>query len=221
MLHCCVMMITRYVENKIQEKSILHHPFYDEWSRGALTKEQLVGYAKEYYFLVRHIPKIVLNIYNQAPDKLRPFIERILREESEHVELWERFANSLEISTTDLLHYIPHKKVQDAVTELLKMSQRSFDEAVTLIYTFELELPKVSETKKEGLIEFYGLSSDDALIYFNEHLHEENHLKVWRNYLNNVVKEKRSDLEQITNTTLACQHQVLDGVLENYHCAVI
>ena len=44
----------------------------------------------------------------------------------------------------------------------------------------EAELPKIAKTKKDGLCAWYNLASEDAQIYFDEHLKEEEHLQVWR-----------------------------------------
>jgi pyrroloquinoline quinone (PQQ) biosynthesis protein C len=77
------------------------------------------------------------------------------------------------------------------------------------MYSMEAELPKIAKTKKEGLCAWYNLSSEDAQIYFDEHLKEEEHLKVWRSA---AVDAARS--QTIAKKSLQAQNKVLDGVCE-------
>ena len=40
---------------------------------------------------------------------------------------------------------------KQSIDDLMKISQSSFEESVAALYAFEKELPKISETKLDGL----------------------------------------------------------------------
>ena len=47
------------IDQIIEERSLLGHPFYQTWSEGKLTRDALAGYAKEYFQLVKAVPKFM------------------------------------------------------------------------------------------------------------------------------------------------------------------
>jgi pyrroloquinoline-quinone synthase len=208
------------IEQLVKENSLLNHPFYKAWSNGSLTQDQLICYAKEYYFLVQNIPQIMEKTLENIPENNCTSLEKALlenfKEEQEHIHLWERFARSLSITEEELHSYTPSKKVQEAVDLLLKTASLSFEHAISLMYAVELELPQISATKESGLKEFYNLDSEDALIYFQEHAKEEKHLKVWRDFLRQIPEERAHDLFNAARHSIFSQHKVLDGVVASY-----
>jgi pyrroloquinoline-quinone synthase len=200
------------LDDLIASMSLLKHPFYQKWSKGELTKEDLAIYAKEYFHLVDRIPGIVRRVGVQAKKKGHPLYEMIEKnriEEQEHVELWKRFAKSLDISEQELIAHTPHPTVTAAVEALEKLADGTFEDGVVTMYSLEAELPKIAETKKDGLCNLYNLSSEDAQIYFDEHLKEEEHLQVWRG-----VPVDAAAAQKVATQCLKAQNRVLDGVCE-------
>lgn len=204
----------------VAEQSLLHHPFYVRWSKGELTLPELQVYAKEYYHVAKSVPRMVERIRVRALERqpdLVPLIEENLREETEHVELWERFAKSLGVSEEQLEVHEPHATVRAAIAELSAIGEQGFDEGISAMYAFELELPQIAHTKKEGLEKFYDLTSEDAHCYFDAHLGEEAHLRVWR-----AVPVQAERGEAAVRASTAAQNRVLDGVCEaagiSMHC---
>ena len=199
-------------DSLIADLSLLRHPFYQKWSKGELTKKDLQIYAKEYFHLVSRIPGIVERVRLRADERghdLAGMIEKNRIEEQEHVELWKRFAKSLGISEQELIAHKPHATVTAAVMELEQLADGTFEDGVVTMYSLEAELPKIAQTKKDGLCAWYNLSSEDAQIYFDEHLKEEEHLQVWRGV---AIDQKHS--ETIAMQSLQAQNKVLDGVCE-------
>lgn len=204
-------------DSLIASRSLLKHPFYQKWSKGELTMDDMKVYAKEYFHLVERIPGMVASVRDRAADRdLKDQIDENVREEQEHVELWKRFAKSVGVPEAELLAHQPSDIVVKAVATLEKACEGTFSEGVSAIYALELELPAIATTKKQGLSDFYGLTSEDAQIYFDEHLKEEKHLDVWR------AMPVEGDLEQAVDCSLTAQNQVLDGVCEicgiSLHC---
>lgn len=206
------MATLKQFDDLIASQSLLKHPFYVKWSAGELTTDDMKAYAKEYFHLAKRVPAIVERVRDRAIER-RPdmvdVIEHNLEDETMHIELWKRFAMSLGISETELLEYKPSAKVQKAVEGLVKGAEGTFEEGVATMYALERELPEISQTKKDGLCKFYGLTSEDAHIYFDEHLKEAKHINVW---LNVDVSEKEA--EASVRRSLANQNQVLDAVCD-------
>lgn len=200
----------------IASKGLLTHYFYEQkWNNGELTRDELALYAKEYFHLAKAVPGIVSRVKDRAVSAGRSdliaHIDENIAEETEHIELWKRFSQSLGVSEQELESYEPHQLTKEAVSELEELAEGSLEDGVTAMYAMELTLPAISQTKKDGLCKHYDLpeSNADAHVYFDEHLNEENHFAVWRKVEVDPVRSM-----QITKASLRAQHKVLDGVCE-------
>lgn len=199
-------------DDLIAERSLLKHPFYVKWSKGELTMDDMNIYAKEYFHLASKIPGIVERVKVRATEQspeMQAMIQENMEEEQEHVDLWKRFANSLGISNEELEAYQPSQTVQDAVNALEEVAEGTFEDGIAAMYALEKELPDIAATKKEGLCEYYGLESEDAHIYFDEHLKEEKHIQVWLS-----VQVDDAQAEAAVSKSLDAQNKVLDAVCE-------
>lgn len=216
------------IESAVAERSLLQHPFYLAWTAGKLTKDHLAGYAKEYYWAVKHVPAVMEAIEKNIPASIgqieRATFAKNTKEEREHIELWKRFASALGITQKELEEYEPTETVKDAVASIVGQAEKGFEEGVAAMYAFECDLPAISQSKIDGLIEFYGfdklttggMKSSDVHAYFQEHLAEEKHLCFWRNLLSQFPAEKRECALRAAENTVSAQNKVLDGVVERY-----
>src|SRR5210317_537614 len=64
----CHMNLIKRIDEMIEERSLLKHPFYEMWSDGKLTVESLAGYSKEYFQLVKAVPGFMSPIIEKAPE---------------------------------------------------------------------------------------------------------------------------------------------------------
>ena len=177
------------IDSEIEKRSLLKHSFYKMWSEGKLTIDHLQGYSKEYFQLVKIVPKFVESISKTTGNS--DIITSNAREEAEHVELWARFATALGVSRSDLISYGGSEKTNEAVAKLMGLADLTFEEAVAAMYAYEMELPKISRSKIDGLKKLYGMDSEDATKYFE--IHEEadvRHAQVWREILQRIPAER-------------------------------
>ena len=205
----------------VEKKSLLKHPFYQMWSRGELTEEHLRGYSKEYFSLVKAVPELVentLDLGNGSTFPARKSIRENLIEERDHIALWTRFCFSLGLSRNELNGFDASLRSKEAVNELREITSSSFEEAVAAMYAYELELPKISATKIEGLKKFYNLDSRDALIYFETHEKADvRHAAVWRKILSQISDDEKGKLAlRAAIKSLEAQNKLLDSVMESY-----
>src|SRR5260370_4084306 len=88
-------------EARVAPFNLLQHPFYQAWSKGELTREDLREYAAEYWHHVSAFPTYLSALHSRLPDgEMRREVLRNLAEEEggdaatagPHGELWMDFA---------------------------------------------------------------------------------------------------------------------------------
>jgi len=209
------MNVVQRIDSEIESRSLLKHSFYQMWSEGKLTIDHLQGYSMEYFQLVKAIPKIVEGIAARMTDN--EDIANNAKEEAGHVEPWVRFATALGVSRYDLVDYAGTTGTNAAVARMLDLANASLEEAVAAMYAYEMELPKISRSKIDGLKKFYGMSSEDATKYFE--MHEEadlRHAQAWREILNKIPAGKQEAAFAAAVESLKAQNMLLDSVQEKY-----
>lgn len=210
--------IIERIDSEIEQHSLLKHPFYQAWSDGKLSLDQLAGYSMEYFQLVKKVPVLVENVRAKTTDPgTFAEISQNLKEETEHIEPWIRFARSLGVDETRLARYSGARNSWAAVSELISLTKLSFEEAVAAMYAYEMQLPKISRLKIDGLEKFYGLSSHDSKHYFEIHeVADVKHAELWRSILRNLPDEKEEAVLSAARKSLEAQNKILDSVMEKY-----
>ncbi len=188
------------------------------WSGGNLTIDHLRGYVKEYFYLVKAVPGFVKNIYDHADSSfLRRELIQNIKEESDHVEPWIKFAGSLGVSKHVLVEYTPTSKTIEAVSSLDSLTKKSLEEAASTMYGYEKELPKISSSKIQGLKEYYGLDNINSTRYFE--IHEEadiRHAGLWMSILKDTSASAASLVLEAEVKSLEAQNHLLDSIYEKY-----
>ena len=200
------------LKQDIEQKSILKHPFYQMWSEGLLTLDNLKGYAGQYYKIVDTWPQWISAVHSNCSDKKsRQILVKNLAEEElgvnagdrQHSELWIDFGVGLgaekdEIEFSQLL-----PETHAALTIFNNnIRNRSFIESVGALYAYEQQVPEVAKTKAHGLQTFYGITDASTLEFFNVHSTVDvRHAKIWEVFIEKfaigtIIQEKvRNDKE--------------------------
>jgi pyrroloquinoline-quinone synthase len=208
------------IDQEIEKRSLLNHPFYQLWSNGSLTRDHLQGYAKEYFQLVKAVPTFVGNVISSSlgiDGSTKRALYQNLNEELCHVEPWKKFAVSLGINEKELVNYPGLPKTNNAVACLNELTRHSLEQAAAAMYAYEKELPKISRSKINGLEKFYGIASSEALNYFT--IHEEadvRHAKTWSQLLGEVSRKGEVLALEAATASLKAQNRILDCVQEKY-----
>lgn len=206
------------IDQQVEKKSLLKHPFYKMWSNGELSLDHLQGYSLEYFQLVKVVPEMVNNIKLMLQDpNLQNTIEESHREESSHIEPWVRFANSLGIPKQDLLNYVCDGNTRNAISSIVQLTKKSVDEAVCAMYAYEMDLPNISRSKIDGLRKFYNISSVDSTRYFEIHQEADiRHAEIWRRLIKNIPDRNHDICFNAAANSLDAQNLLLDAVYEKY-----
>ncbi len=162
------------LDELIEKRSILLHPFYQAWREGRLTIEDLATYAQIYYPHVAAFPGYLQSALQSAEDNLvRSELESNLREElgepKPHPELWLDFASGLGLERVQVAEKSPHPAAQQIVAAFERLSAESTASALAALYAYEAQQPEVSRTKADGLVELYGIDNPQTLAYFEVH----------------------------------------------------
>ena len=145
------------LDSKISKYNLLKHPFYQAWSAGELPVEALKCYAREYGAFISTLPK-GWETLNDA---------ETVEEETEHIEMWEDFADGLDTEISDA--QVPQvKTLLDTADTLFSNSET----ALGALYAFEAQQPETAKSKLVGLKAFYQLP-EKVEPYFVTHSHNE------------------------------------------------
>ena len=203
------------IDQIIEEQSLLNHPFYQSWSDGKLTREALAGYSKEYYQLVKSIPVFMTQLLDDTPESLHDEFNHNQQEEFSHISLWQRFASGLGISNQELTNYEGLSKTNHAIAGMDSLMS-SFVSGSSAMYALEKEIPKISQTKLEGLAKFYGLTSEDVTEYFKEHMEADiRHTASWKKAIDGFSGHDQ-EIISAAESSVTCQNLLLDSCYDEY-----
>jgi len=101
----------------------------------------------------------------------------IINEEKSHIPMWQSWNSKLKMQDS-------YPKMDELLSKFELMNP---SELLGALHAFEIQQPEVALTKKQGLIEHYGFSEKD-LIYFDEHMAEEDHINFGK-----MLSEKFAD----------------------------
>src|SRR5918911_548668 len=210
------------IDLEIEKFSLLKHSFYRMWSEGKLSLDNLRGYSKEYFHLVKAVPDFVQNIVSSSSSVLNKAtikdVDQNLREEREHIEPWIRFAHAIGVPRNELINHTAADKTDAAVSNLTHLTTLSLEEAAAAMYAYEMQLPKISRSKIDGLQKFYGMENNaDATNYFEIHKETDiRHAQLWRNIIEQTSLEKEEAVFNAAINSLQTQNKLLDFVQERY-----
>jgi len=213
------MDIIEAIDKKIQERSILKHPFYQAWQMGQLTHEMLQDYAKQYYMHVAAFPQYLSAVHTKmdnAHDR-KLILQNLMDEEhgdKNHPELWLRFAEAAGVKRENI-DTVATEETKKFVNNFKFFASQSVAEGIAALYAYESQIPKVSEEKINGLIKFYGVISESGLEYFKVHMQADiEHSAAERELIRKYAKDEkiqRKVLEAV-DKTLDAYWNMLTGI---------
>jgi pyrroloquinoline-quinone synthase len=145
--------------------NVLEHPFYQRWSEGTLTRDELASYAGEYRHAVVALAGAAAGAARAADTELRPELEAHAAEESSHVPLWDGFARAVggDLATA------PAPETRECAEAWSGDGERPLLHSLVALYAIESGQPAISETKLAGLREHYGVDDAAGTAYFELH----------------------------------------------------
>ncbi len=166
--------ILEQLDALIAERSILQHPFYQAWTAGKLSQEQLATYAAQYYPHVEAFPEYLRTVAAGTDDAVirAEVLDNLREEESEprpHPAIWLSFAEGLGQDPKAVAVAEPTTATRNTVDAFAGLCENSTAAGLTALYCYESQQPEVAATKAEGLKRFYGIDDGSTLEYFAVH----------------------------------------------------
>jgi pyrroloquinoline-quinone synthase len=196
------------IEESRARNNVLEHPFYQRWSAGELSAEELAGYAGQYRHATEAIAKLCADAAEAAPAERRSELEGHAEEEQAHIKLWDDFVEAAggEIGAEPTPETI---ECVQAWTE-----PDGYLAAVARLYAIESGQPEISRIKREGLSRFYGIDGGPGSRYFEVHdRSDEAHAEQSRRLITEAMGPADEDLiVAAAESAFRANWRLLDGV---------
>jgi len=217
----------QHLEERISKYDLLCHPFYKAWSAGALTRDDLRAYARDYYHHVEAFPTYLAELSVRLDEsELRQAVLANMADEKgladgsgeasvEHSELWLDFAEGMGAGR----NMNDHTPVAE-ISGLMKYfhgvaSEGTPEEALAAFYAYESQVPRVAQEKARGLREMYS-ADEKTCGYFTLHATADVfHSKIWKQQLEKQLKanpEAGEKALEAGETAAKSLWRALDGI---------
>jgi pyrroloquinoline-quinone synthase len=144
-------VLCKAIDTVLEDKNMLKHQFYRAWTQGNLTRDMLRQYTCQYYHFVKDFPRMVSAVHSNTPDisVRQEFLTNLIDEENgteNHPALWVRFAHALGATDEELSAATPLRSTRVLVNTMMDICRnRSFQEGAAALYTYEAQIPEVSQ----------------------------------------------------------------------------
>lgn len=192
------------MHNRISKYDLLSHPFYQAWSEGTLTRDDLRAYSANYYHHVAAFPTYLGSFYGRLPEGelRRAVLENLADEEGlqgtrPHNEMWLDFAEGMGAHRDAARNSEPVAEIAGLIEHFQCIAREAAEaEALASFYAYESQVPRVAKEKARGLREMYGADAKTCG-YFTVHTTADiHHSNVWRDQLSKLVEDKAEAQER-------------------------
>ena len=213
-------------ERRIAPYDLLCHPFYQAWTAGTLTHNDLRSYAVQYYPHVAAFPEYLASLAERLPQG--PTRSAILANQGDelgngspdgrsHAELWLDFAEGMGAERASAGTASAISEVQDLTNHFRRLAGSGEPvEALAAFYAYESQVPRVAREKARGLKEMYA-ADERTCRYFTLHTTADvHHAEVWRELMERQLATANPEgverTLQAAEDTARTLWQALDGI---------
>ena len=143
--------------------NVLEHPFYQRWSAGELSRDELARYSGQYRHATQALATLSAEAAASAPEAERAELRDHAAEEQAHVDLWDGFVDAVGGDSTAEAS----AETQECVEAWT--ADGDFTAQLVRLYAIESGQPAISKTKREGLAAHYGIGDGPGNTYFRLH----------------------------------------------------
>jgi pyrroloquinoline-quinone synthase len=141
--------------------NVLEHSFYQRWTAGELTSEELADYSGQYRRAVEAIADVSGYVARELPE--HEGLAEHAREEADHVALWDGFVDAVGGETSAK----PNAETEHCYETWAR--EDTALQALARLYAIESGQPEISRTKLEGLAAHYDVPTGSGTHYFSVH----------------------------------------------------
>jgi pyrroloquinoline-quinone synthase len=186
------------LDRRIAQHDLLCHPFYQAWSEGKLTKEDLREYAAAYFHHVEAFPEYLSALRLRLPEgEFRKAVTENLCDEEgvgspdgrPHHELWLDFAEGMGAHREEVRERHARGGVYQVIEHFFSAAETGTPaEAVAAFYAYESQVPRVAAAKEKGLKELYGADRQTCAYFTLHKTADVHHAGVWRELLEHELE---------------------------------
>jgi len=151
------------IEQARAEWNVLEHPFYQRWSAGELSREELADYSGQYRYATEAIARMSADVATAAPASEQAGLQAHSREEHKHIAMWDGFVEAV----GGTVGAEPNPETLECVEAWTK--EDGFGPQLARLYAVESGQPEISKTKTEGLAAHYDIHDAPGNRYFTVH----------------------------------------------------
>ena len=171
------MTVSARIDEKVANRAMLSHPFYQAWTEGRLPLDTLRDYARQYFHHVEAFPRAVSAVHSACDERdgRRMLAENLAEEEGieagkqDHASLWLMFACGLGESEKGVRAQELNAETRALIETFRRLSRRSYASGLGALYAYESQFPAVASAKIEGLVDRYGIADEPTLRFFRVH----------------------------------------------------
>ncbi len=208
------------IDDNIEAKHLLKHPFYLAWTRGELSNEALADYARQYYHHVRAFPTYLSAVHAKCENEAtrKQLLNNLIDEEAgspNHPELWLHFADGLGVAQDNAKNAEKWPETKKLIETFRSVcGDGSTAEGLAALYAYESQIPAICESKIDGLKRCYGFADPKHYEYFTVHLEaDREHSAAERKMLETHVHQHNFEsVKASVNRVLDALWEMLSGV---------
>jgi pyrroloquinoline-quinone synthase len=220
------------LDARVARYDLLQHPFYQAWSKGELTRDELREYASEYWHHVSAFPTYLSALHTRLEDAplRRTILENLADEEGlpagrAHSDLWMDFGAGMGADSSA----VRSRALQPETTALIEHFRTAMQgapaSALAALYTYESRVPAIARTKAEGLKQHYGADNATARYFTLHQTADVHHAQAWRKVIEAELTTHPEQAEAALNmaeATAAVLWETLSGIeRERQHARMI
>jgi pyrroloquinoline-quinone synthase len=210
------------LDARIARYDLLQHPFYQAWSKGELTHDELREYASEYWHHVSAFPTYLSALHARLEDAplRRTVLANLADEEGlpagrAHSDLWMDFATGMGANSADIRGRQLQPETVALIAHFRDAMQASPASALASLYAYESRVPAIARTKAEGLKQHYSADQATARYFTLHQTADVHHAKVWRNAIETELSAHPEEADAALDAaaaTAAALWRALSGI---------
>src|SRR5258708_19537385 len=209
------------LEARIESGAMVDHPFYQRWTCGQLTREELQEYTRQYYHYALAFPTFLSNAHANCDDIAirQMLLENLVEEEQgseNHPELWLRFCEALGLDREEVKGGTANAATRHLIATIRSLAREgALHEGLAALYAYESQIPAVAAAKIDGLAKWYGITAPRDIAFFAVHQEADvHHSATSRALLDRLCAndQARAAAEAATVRTLDALYGFLDAV---------
>ncbi len=170
-----VSTLEKRIKAVLDDKSMLKHPFYMEWTSGELPLAKLQEYARQYYHFEAAFPRFLSSIHSrtESPAIRQMLLDNLWDEEHgerNHPKLWLEFSQALGVGEDEVVGAALRPETEMLIQHFNRACREApIAEAMGTLFAYEGQVPAIAWQKIKGLTEHYDFEPRQ-FEFFSVHL---------------------------------------------------